>query len=444
MKICFYIDVKIRDLPIAKYLAKKVKKSYVLPIFKSSLVKGVTYKAQRKYSPDIVITTSFNKGRTQDIAFRAAESSSVLVEFTSEQYFSDVFNSEKLLPWNINDRYKVDYYFCWGKSYAQKLISVANVPNDRIFIIGSPKLISTAVDIAEQSCDTSNNVLLVSDYLLADFDHERLHEWNKEYDLSVPYEEIEVIKKERRSAIETANQLCQRGLNVTVRLHPGESPILYQEHLLPSVQLSLGVTPFNQDLESADLVIGYTTTAIFEIVSLKKRFVSLRNHRALTVNYREFYKDVEKFTTEQLLNLTNRELKEIGLGLGKTLEYHSANLLTKFNVDVAFVEACRFILNKQNANHVRDQSFPLHISMRFKCISHLNVIVRSIVINLSSYSLLPKWVKRKAINMTNTAHNMNQQDYDDFYSTLNDDELLSDEFNFTLSNVGWVYRGTSD
>lgn len=444
MKVCFYIDVKIRDLPAAKYLARKVKKSYILPVFRSSLVKGVTYKVQNKYSPDIVVTTAFNKERTQDIAVRARESNSLLVEFTSEQYFSDIFNSEKLMGWNVNDRYKVDYYFCWGKSYAQKLIDIANVPSDRVFIIGSPKLASTATNIEEKSSDTNNNVLLVSDYLFADYDRRRLSQWNKEYGFSVLYEEIEIIQKERRRAIETANELSQRGFSVSVRLHPGESPTLYQEHLSPSVQLSLGDTPFNRDLEPAHLVIGYTTTAIFEIVGLKKRFVSLRNYGELKVNYREFYKDVEKFTTEQLLNLTDSEFKGVGCGLGKTLEYYSANMLTKFDVDVAFAEACRFLLEQEDAKHVRSQSYPLYILIKFKCISYLNLIVRKLMANTYFYSFSPKWLQSKAVNMTNSAHNMSQQDYDDFYSTLNDDKLISDKFNFTLSDLGWVYRVDSE
>ena len=444
MKICFYIDVKIRDLPIAKYLARKVEKSYILPVFRSSLVKGLTYKVQNKYSPDIVVTTAFNKERTQDIAVRAKESNSLLVEFTSEQYFSDIFNPEKLMAWNVNDRYKVDYYFCWGKSYAQKLINIANVPSDRVFIIGSPKLVSTATNIEEKSADTSNNVLLVSDYPLADYDRIGLSQWNKEYGLSVSYEEIEIIQKERRRAIETANELSQRGFSVTVRLHPGESPILYHEYLLPSVQLSLGTTPFSRDLEPAHLVIGYTTTSIFEIVSLKKRFVSLRNYGELKVNYREFYKDVEKFTTEQLLNLTDSEFKRVGYGLGKTLEYYSANLLKKFDVDVAFAEACRFLLEREGTKHVRSKTYPLYILIKFRCISLLSLIVRRLVANPYFYSFSPTWLKRKSVNMTNKSHNMVQQDYDDFYSTLNEDELISDKFNFTKSDLGWVYRVDSE
>ena len=123
------------------------------------------------------------------------------------------------MAWNVNDRYKVDYYFCWGKSYAQKLINIANVPSDRVFIIGSPKLVSTPTNIEEKPSDAGNNVLLVSDYMLADFDRRKLSLWNKEYGLSVLYEEIEIIQKERRRAIETANELSQRGLSVTVRIH---------------------------------------------------------------------------------------------------------------------------------------------------------------------------------------------------------------------------------
>ena len=46
--------------------------------------------------------------------------------------------------------------------------------------------------------------------------------------------------------------------------------------------------------------------------------------------------------------------------------------------------------------------------------------------------------------MTNTAHNMNQQDYDDFYSTLNENELISDKLNFIKSDLGWVYRVDSE
>lgn len=444
MKICFYIDVKIRDLPIAKYLARKVKKSYILPVFRSSLVKGLTYKAQNKYSPDIIVTTAFNKERTQDIAVRAKESNSLLVEFTSEQYFSDMFNSEKLMAWNVNDRYKVDYYFCWGKSYAQKLINIANVPSDRVFIIGSPKLVSTPTNIEEKPSDAGNNVLLVSDYMLADFDRRKLSLWNKEYGLSVLYEEIEIIQKERRRAIETANELSQRGLSVTVRIHPGESPILYQENLLPSVQLSLGQMPFSHDLEQAHLVIGYTTTSIFEIVGLKKRFISLRNYGELKVNYREFYKDVEKFTTEQLLNLTDSEFKGVGYGLGKNLEYYAANLFSKFDVDIAFAEACRFLVEQEDSKRDRSKNYPLHILIKFRCISFFSLIVRRLMANKYFYSFSPKWLKHKAANMTNTAHNMNQQDYDDFYSTLNENELISDKFNFIKSDLGWVYRVDSE
>ncbi|MDA7802560.1 hypothetical protein N9J68_04230 [Gammaproteobacteria bacterium] len=438
MKVCFYIDTNVRDLPIAKYLSRKIKKSSVLPIFKSSLVKGVTYKIQKKYSPDIVITTSFNKNRTKDIAVRASESDSILVEFTSEQYFSEMFNAEKLLTWDINDKYKVDYFFCWGESYAEKLIKISNVPHDRIFIIGSPKLVHNKKTDHHKPSNTKN-ILMVSDYLLADFDQQKLESWNKEFNIAANYEEVQIIQKERLEAINTANQLGQRGFHVTFRLHPGENADIYKKNLLPCVRLSLGNSLFHQDLKFSDLVIGYTTTAIFEIACMEKRFISLRNYNDLDINHREFYKHVEKFSSKQLLNLTNSELNKAGHEIRSKLKYYSENIITKSNVDEVFAEACQFILNEDSFTRVR-KKYSTFVITKTKFIAHINFIFRKLIANKYFYKLCPRFIKAKASNMVNSAHNMTYKDYEDFYADLDGLELTKKNLSFTLTDIGWKYN----
>ena len=67
-----------------------------LPLFKTA--SNFTLTALRQYflAPKVVITPSYNYFRSPEVAWRSLISRSIFVEATSEQYFSPLFNDEKL------------------------------------------------------------------------------------------------------------------------------------------------------------------------------------------------------------------------------------------------------------------------------------------------------------------------------------------------------------
>jgi hypothetical protein len=443
MKVCIYIDVKTRDIPSMTYISSGLKngghKVFYLPLFKTTNDGGLTYKRQLDILPDVVITPSYNRDRSPEVAIRSLLSGSIFIEFTSEQYYSDLFLPEKIPAWNDLELLRQDYYFVWSKFYAKNLINFGGVPPENIFVVGSPKVDISKVKPVKDKLLKGKNILFVSDYGMADFKETDIKWFYSRYKINLSLNDTKVIREERLSSIKAANMLAELGdYTVTFRVHPGEDVTVYNKNLSNMVRLSLATNDFSEEVAWSDVVIGYTTTSIFEIVAMRRPYISLHESPYPSSVYREFLVDCTSANFSQLAaKIEQSLLLEDENYTNKKFEYYSDNLSLDYKTYDSFYDALEMV----NKSHIIKKNTKILLRHRvyFYSISYMALIFRILLKYRYTRKLLITIFPRRLTSMTREMNNFSKKDMVNLNSEA-PASVKNNNYSFKLTEFGWLYR----
>lgn len=226
---------------------------------------------------DVVITPSYNVRRTPYILLRALANRSKLVIYHSEQLYNDAFNVEKL---NLNAlkcyQKHVAAHFVWGEFYARKLVEIAGVPRERIFIVGNYKFDFLDARAVGRELP-SKKVLVASDFKIGDLDDEEFQRFKREYGVVSLPDLHKVMADARRRCVAWISDMADRfpDISFVLRPHPGELTAEYEKLKKPNVSMSVPNKSYAEDVNDSALVLGFTTTSVMEVVKSGRRLLSL-------------------------------------------------------------------------------------------------------------------------------------------------------------------------
>jgi hypothetical protein len=414
--LAFYVDVVTRDIPSFSLLlkAKEARPSVLWPLFKSGKWGCPTFIRHITHRPSFVITTSYNMNRSEEVAWRSRMSRSIFIEFTSEQYFSSIFEKEKLPKFDNEAYYRQDFFFAWSEAYAQKLVCIAGVPRERIYIVSSPK-----VDLSKLKRRNLGGpvkrVLFVSDYGPADWDEKKLRQIKQAYGADISASDINTIRSERDSAVQCAIDLSRiDGLEIVFRLHPGENLDNYFQLKQSDVIISLGESGFLDDVVNSDLVVGYTTTSVFEVLGCGIPFISLHEHEYASAVWRDYLPYLENHNKNSLLNIfrSGREavFKNSLRNVKHDLEYFSLGIGSDLVIaPSAFWSAVKHIQTQSKVNLFTEYP-PIPDSIKFCCLGIAAGFLRACCTLPGLKKLISPLLGTSQHNITHPMHNFSKTD----------------------------------
>lgn len=443
-KVVLYSDVTSRDLTslivLSKYLSLHNLRVKILPLFKSNYYGIPTFLSQKFFSPDAVITPSFNYYRSPEVSWRSKLSNSLLILMPSEQYVSDGFLVEKMPLYDSKNEYKPDYYFVGSHYYAELLHFRANVDSKKVFIVGQMKL-----DSAAQYRKINNDrgkclkIIFVSDYSPATWTEDTVETLYKNYKIDFTMGEIQLIKKERQNAILSAIKLSRKdGYQVTFRLHPGEDPKVYQDAFAGSnVKISDPSTAFAEDIAAHDLALGYTTTSVFEIIKTGVPFISIHDF--------DYPKSIWRDYLDSVTQLSNRELTSPNLNLQTIISSFRLGKLHHFCYGIGesdkpcyelIEKALRKIELTSHAHNTPDQFYSY--SLKFMFLGIFAGILRLIILCIPQNIKLRVRYGTRFYNLVHPMHNFTSKQ-------LNGTQPLkqyekSSRGNWKLGDFGWEFK----
>jgi len=312
VKVEFLVDIVPRDVPVGAALQARLgsdpTRFAITPTFFGDGNGRATLLQSLRLRPDALVTPWYNADRTLEIWARAWLSGARLVHFPSEQFFSHAFDDEKLnLSCVAAYRRQVDAVFVWGEYYARRLVEDVGFPPERIYEVGSPRL-EFARDghvPAPREDGGPQRVLFVSDFTIADLHLERERErFARTFGVSLSGAEVEQLGRERRYMLDTARAAArEQNVEVRVRPHPGENMQPYREACAgATLQYADPSRPFAEDLSWADVVVGYTSTSVFEVLAAGRTFIALRSEPPPPLMWRDALEALyTKYTAETLM-----------------------------------------------------------------------------------------------------------------------------------------------
>ena len=229
-----------------------------------------------KKDQEFILTPSFNVKRTPVIALRSKLSRVPLIVYHSEQFFQDYLDDEKL-NLKFMDSYIKDVHahFVWGDYFKGRLID-AGIPEEKIFVVGNIKTIFAKNKNTNQE-ETEFDYLFLSNFVLADYDDDRLESFRAEFSLPDDYAPVSYVASCRKGMFSFILRVAQEFPNkkILVRRHPGEdlSPYekLSEEH---NVFLSSD-GPIVDDIRASGLILSQDSTSIFECEAFGRPFMSV-------------------------------------------------------------------------------------------------------------------------------------------------------------------------
>lgn len=312
MKVEFLVDIVSRDTPVAASVCGsdhgETPDCLIAPTFFADGEKRWTLTRSRRYGADVLVTPWYNAARTLEIFSRARLAGARLVHYPSEQIFSRLFDHEKLNTACAAAYCRhVDAVLVWGEYYARRLVEDVGYPRERIYEVGSPRLEfarSGHPDESERGAGP-RRVLFVSDFTIADLQDERQRRaFASTYGVPVTADTVTRLDAARRYMLDTACRVAQtERFEVRVRPHPGERSDVYHAACDGTgVQYADPAGTFSADILWADVVVGYTTTSLFEVIAAGRPFFALRNEPPPEIVWREIMESLYRvYSADELM-----------------------------------------------------------------------------------------------------------------------------------------------
>ncbi|AMB85440.1 hypothetical protein AWM79_09030 [Pseudomonas agarici] len=355
MKVAILIDTVKRDLGLATEIKHKLEHEQlgevqILPIFPIDGDGKFTYGKFIFGSFDFVITPSYNVARTKSIRLRALLSGAKLIEFTSEQFYSQEFEKEKL-NLDYKSQYSKHIYqnFVWSDYYANKIISAGISNKEKTWIVGSPKVFK------KQSENRKEGIAFVSDFSLADFNTNQLESFNNLYKCNLTLSDINAIAEERKNFIDFSIRLSKTcGKRVYIRPHPGESKLPYELAVASGVIASWPEDEsFTDFIKTKEHSIVHTSTTLFETCALGIPVHSIKFGEIPKSLQRDYYKDLISFSSEseitkKICSFDDAYTKDSQ----RKLHYYFDNFSGAYTCSDAIISALIEIKNKTKKNNL--------------------------------------------------------------------------------------------
>jgi surface carbohydrate biosynthesis protein len=285
---------------------------------------------------NMLVSPSYNIKRTAHILSRAVYQKSFLTINHSEQIFLPLFYKEKLNT-DFKKAYsrQVSAHLVWGKSFAEKLVQYANVDPTKIFIVGNPKL-----DLANRlqkskptNCQssTSPRVLIVSDFKLGDYSGSSWGKFQRQYSAHFKYPMNNIYKLARDKCVLWVKQASESFPDVLflVRPHPGEDISSYKALFeIPNIQIT-GSQEIAIDAQNADIIFSFTSTSIFEMLSMGKPVFNLKLEDVPDEYNGTHYKAFNWIDKGSFFNLLNN----LRNGISPDISDHSLKVLNEHMYD---------------------------------------------------------------------------------------------------------------
>ncbi len=322
VKVDFLIDNPTRELTIAVCIKQLLEREagFKVSIDHQDPYNKVTYYdflERTKGESDVIVSPNYNVGRMRNLLARGVRQNAKIIINHSEQLFPQIVNEEKL-----NTEYKKEYnrhvdgHIVWGESFAKRLIETAEVPKDKIYIAGNPKL-----DLAQRQKKIRKNkseyktiVLIVSDFSLGDYSDKKWEEFKKTYGIESNEPVNRHYKEARRRCVEWVGRAADRYQEVLflMRTHPGEDRSPYRNIKKKTNIKITGDDEFSIDLGKADIIFEYTSSSIFESLIQNKPVYNLHLMDQTDAFY-STYSDLFEWVDEGEFNeLINKELSGEG------------------------------------------------------------------------------------------------------------------------------------
>jgi len=226
---------------------------------------------------DVLITPSYNVLRTPHLLLRAISVGAKLVIYHSEQLYNPVFNNEKLNLGALKAYKKhVVAHLVWGEFYAEKLMTVAGVTKDRIFIVGNYKF-DFLHEFHTPHKSNKPKVLVASDFKLGDLSDSDFEKFKVQYNVLkfIPFNRVMALA--RTECIKWVSEVSDLfpSIHFVLRPHPGENTTEYEQALKTNVSISSPTKAYADDVNDSSLVIGFTTTSVLEVIKAGKVLLSL-------------------------------------------------------------------------------------------------------------------------------------------------------------------------
>ncbi len=352
MKVAILIDTVKRDLGLATEIKYKLEhnqlgKVKILPIFPIDGDGKFTYGEFIFGNFDFVITPSYNVARTKSIRLRALLSGAKLIEFTSEQFYSQEFEKEKLNT-DYKNQYSKHIYqnFVWSDYYANKIISAGISNKEKIWIVGSPKIFK------KQPKNVKEGIAFVSDFSLADFDTDQLKSFNSLYKCNLTLSDINTIAEERKNFIDFSIRLSKTcGKPVYIRPHPGESKVPYELAVASGVIASWPEDEsFTDFIKTKEHSVIHTSTTLFETCALGIPVHSIKFGEIPKSLQRDYYENLISFSSESEITRKISSLDDTyTIDSQKKLHYYFDNFSGAYTCSDAIISALIEIENKSKS-----------------------------------------------------------------------------------------------
>ena len=255
---------------------------------KSNFIEQISKKTR------LLITPSYNSGRTHYTLAWKYYSKARLIHWHSEQLIDNRFYNEKL-NLNVLEKYQrdVDYHIVWGTHMAKLLVNQAGVDPNRIYITGCPKF-----DKAKSLLDISENhtkrkkIVFVSDFSLATMPNAEYEKMLKRFKYSKKFDLRSFYLSACRKFIKIILQVAEKSENYDIifRPHPGEKIEAYSEILnFPNIEFNQHDS-FDRVIENADLVVQFLSTSFFESYLSGKNVYCLDLADDYSGQWRDYFK----------------------------------------------------------------------------------------------------------------------------------------------------------
>ncbi|GEM_PF-5981710 len=308
MNFSFLVDNAQREVLINTYVGELLNRSLGYSYGQDDYDffysrRGYDFMDRTKGSSDILLYPSYNVLRTPEQMSRAVRLGAKMVATHAEQIFNKALYEEKL-----NTKSKKSYnrhisaHLVWGSFFANMLRKHTEIPSDKIWITGNPKLeISRKIDQHRSQVDGKKRVLVVSDFTLADMNNADWADFKIRYKAKFSTPLNEVYQQARSKSLAWVREAALRFSNVlfSFRIHPGEDISAYNELLgINNVEI-VGDASFVDDIVRSDIIYSFTSTSIFEVLTLDKPNYNMKLVDIPEERTAEYFKIFEWHSQEQ-------------------------------------------------------------------------------------------------------------------------------------------------
>lgn len=341
MRILILIDHVSRELVIAKKIKNYFAATHEIIIDHQDFYfdgNGYSYGRQDgKF--DLILTPNFNYRRNKNLIWLCVRHRAKLLIMHSEQFFPEMYDEEKLNLKNKNYYNNIVHgHLVWGEWLKNTLVEKTGVMKEAIAVVGNWKymLISESPTAPRFIDRPIKNILLSSNFTVASFDKPRFQKFLDEYEVNTSVDLPEVYRNARDNLLSLVVEWSEKrkDLNFLLRPHPGEPSDAYSLCMSQNINIST-MGEFSSDLSWADLVIGHSSSSIFEVLNAGIPFLSYGKNiiptevmqPPLDIFYWADGKDIDSFTPSELLGIRTAQI-DIASKYGMSKTGHEFEQLT--------------------------------------------------------------------------------------------------------------------